>query len=36
MVCEGENGKLEIRYRGRAVAWDQIPAPVPAQQVIPL
>ena len=28
--------KLEIRYRGRAVAWDQISAPVPARQVKPL
>jgi hypothetical protein len=36
MVCEWENGKLEIRYRGRAVAWDQIPAPVPVRQVKPL
>jgi hypothetical protein len=36
MVCEWENGKLEIRYRGRAVAWDQISAPVPARQVKPL
>src|SRR6202011_1939734 len=35
MVCEWENGKLEIRYRGRAVAWDQIPAPVPAREVKP-
>ena len=23
---------VEIRYRGRAVAWDQISAPVPARQ----
>lgn len=36
MVCEWENGKLEIRYRGRAVAWDQIPAPIPARQVKPV
>ena len=35
MVCEWENGKLEIRYRGRAVAWDQIPAPIPARGVNP-
>ena len=36
IVCEWENGKLEIRYRGRAVAWDQIPAPIPARQVKPV
>ncbi len=36
MVCEWENGKLEIRYRGRAVAWDQIPAPIPAREVKPV
>jgi hypothetical protein len=35
-VCEWENGKLEIRYRGRAVAWDQIPAPIPARGVKPV
>jgi transposase len=29
-VCEWEDGRLEIRYRGRAVAWEQITAPVPA------
>ena len=36
MVCEWENGKLEIRYRGRAVAWDQIPAPIRAREVKPV
>ena len=36
MVCEWENGKLEIRYRGRAVAWDQIPAAIPARGVKPV
>jgi transposase len=30
VVCEWENGRLEIRYRGRAVAWQEIAAPVPA------
>ena len=31
MVCEWEDGRLEIRYRGQAVAWDEIwerPRPV--------
>jgi hypothetical protein len=36
MVCEWENGKLGIRYRGRAVASDQIAAPIPARQVKPV
>ena len=27
MVCEWEEGRLEIRYRGRAVAWEEIAAP---------
>jgi len=30
-VCEWEGGRLQIRYRGRAVAWEEIPGPVPAQ-----
>src|ERR1700680_3052334 len=31
-VCEWEDGRLQIRYRGRAVAWEEIPCPalVPA------
>ena len=28
-VCEWEDGRLQIRYRGRAVAWEEIPGPVP-------
>ena len=27
IVCEWEDGRLEIRYRGRAVPWKEIPAP---------
>jgi len=27
-VCEWEDGRLQIRYRGRAVAWEEIPGPV--------
>lgn len=30
VVCEWEDGRLEIRYRGRAVSWEEIPAPPPA------
>jgi len=26
-VCEGPEGRVEIEYRGRAVAWREIPAP---------
>jgi transposase len=29
MVCEWESGRLEIRYRGQAVAWKEIPGPPP-------
>jgi hypothetical protein len=29
-VCEWEDGRLEIRYRGRAVRWEEIGAPAPA------
>jgi hypothetical protein len=29
-VCEWEDGRLEIRYRGRAVRWEEIAAPAPA------
>jgi len=29
MVCEWKNERLEIRYRGRAVSWEEIEAPVP-------
>jgi transposase len=34
-VCEWEDGRLQIRYRGRAVAWEEIPAPVPSRAVRP-
>ena len=30
MVCEWEDGRLQIRYRGRVVAWEEIPPPIPA------
>jgi hypothetical protein len=29
-MCEWEDGRLQIRYRGRAVAWEEIPGRVPA------
>ena len=32
-VCEWEDGRLQIRYRGRAVSWEEIPGPVPAEAV---
>jgi hypothetical protein len=32
-VCEWEDGRLQICYRGRAVAWEEIPGPVPAPVV---
>ena len=32
-VWEWEDGRLQIRYRGRAVAWEEIPGPVPVQVV---
>jgi len=32
-VCEWEDGRLQICYRGRAVAWEEIPGPVPVQAV---
>src|SRR5471030_279634 len=35
MVCEWENGRLQIRYRGRAVTWEEIPAPIPARAFKP-
>ncbi len=34
-VCEWEDGRLQIRYRGRAVVWEEIPGPVPAETVRP-
>ena len=34
-VCEWEDGRLQIRYRGRAAAWEEIPAPVPVRAVKP-
>jgi hypothetical protein len=36
MVCEWENGRLQIRYRGRAVAWEEISGPVPARALKPV
>jgi hypothetical protein len=30
-VCEWEDGRLQICYRGRAVAWEDIPGPLPVQ-----
>jgi hypothetical protein len=35
-VCEWEDGRLQIRYRGRAMAWEEIPAPVQAGTVSPV
>src|ERR1019366_4293063 len=32
-VWEWEDGRLQIRYRGRAMAWEEIPGPVPVQAV---
>ena len=29
-VCEWEDGRLQIRYRGRAVSWEEIPGPAQA------
>jgi len=34
-VCEWEDGRLQIRYRSRAVVWEEIPGPVPVQAVRP-
>jgi hypothetical protein len=34
-VCEWEDGRLEIRYRDRAVTWEEIARPVPVQSVKP-
>ena len=34
-VWEWEDGRLRIRYRGRAVAWEEIAVPVPVQAVRP-
>jgi len=30
-VCEWEDGRLQICYRDRAVAWEEIPGPLPVQ-----
>ena len=30
LVCEGRHGSLAIEYRGRALRWQEIPAPRPA------
>jgi hypothetical protein len=32
-VSEWEDGRLQIRYRGRAVSWEEITGPVPAEAV---
>jgi hypothetical protein len=29
-VCEWEDGRLQIRYRGRVVSWEEIPGPAQA------
>jgi hypothetical protein len=29
-VCEWEDGRFQIRYRDRAVRWEEIPGPVQA------
>src|SRR5258708_22531797 len=34
-VCEWGDGRLQIRYRDRAVSWEEIPGPVPVQAVTP-
>jgi hypothetical protein len=34
-VWDWEDGRLQIRYRGRAVAWEEIPGPVAVQSVKP-
>ncbi|MDR3747813.1 MAG: hypothetical protein P4M04_06640 [Acidobacteriota bacterium] len=34
-VREWEDGRLQICYRGRAVAWEEGPGPVPVQAVRP-
>ena len=34
-VCEWEDGRLRIYYRGRAVAWEEIPGPVSAEAESP-
>jgi hypothetical protein len=34
-VCEWEDGRLEIRYRSRAVRWEEIAAPAPAAAPAP-
>src|SRR5260370_29964457 len=34
-VCEWADGRLQIRYRGRAVSWEEIAGPVPAQAATP-
>jgi hypothetical protein len=34
-VCEWEDGRLQIRYRDRAVTWEEISGPVPVQTVKP-
>src|SRR5260370_42081183 len=33
--ANGRTGDLKIRYRGRAVVWEEIPGPVPVQAVRP-
>jgi len=34
-VCEWEDGRLQTCYRGKAVAWEEIPGPVLAEAVRP-
>jgi hypothetical protein len=34
-VCEWEDGRLQIRYRDRAVPWEEISGPVPVPTVKP-
>jgi len=34
LVCEGRHGKLAIEYRGRALQWQEIPAPPKPSAVI--
>ena len=36
LVCEYEDGHLDLRYRGRGVAYEEIPPPVPAPRARPM
>jgi transposase len=33
VVCEGRHGSITIEYRGRALRWQEIPAPAPPSRV---